>query len=50
MIDVFGVMNTEIVDKQLVEKIFLNENFNYELVKRILVYLVTKFKFFYEVI
>lgn len=50
MIDVFGVLNIELVDKLLVEKIFLNENFNYELVKRVLIYLVIKFRFFYEVI
>lgn len=50
MIDVFGAMNTEIADKQLAEKIFLNENPNHELVKRILVHLATKSKSPHEVI
>lgn len=50
MIDVFGAMNTEIADKQLAEKIFLNEHPNHELVKRILVHLATKSKSPHEVI
>lgn len=49
MIDVFGAMNTEIADKQLAEKIFLNEHPNHELVKRILIHLATKSKSPHEV-
>lgn len=50
MIDVFGALNTEIADKLLAEKIFLNENPNHELVKRILIHLATKSKSPHEVI
>lgn len=42
MIDVFCVLNTEMADTILAEKIFLNQNPNQELVKRILAHLAVK--------
>lgn len=50
MIDVFGALNTELADRLLAEKIFLNENPNHELVKRVLTHLATKSRSPHEVI
>ena len=50
MIDVFCVLNTEMADTILAEKIFLNQNPNQELVKRILAHLAVKTNSPHEVI
>lgn len=49
MIDVYGVLVIELVEKFLVEKIFLSFNFNYDYVKRVLIYVVFNDKLLSEV-
>lgn len=49
MVDVFGVMYIELLERMFVEKILLSFLFDFDFVKRILIYVVINDKFLFEV-